>query len=397
MKSQFEDGGQVVSRVKGAAPALMRQLNERAVLQELAAHHPARVTDFATALGITRAAVSDVLRQLELKGWVQQVGPVVEGRGRPAVRWERNFGDGCVAGLDIGAHAIRCLISDLAGNRLAAIEVPTTPDAPRAKRLADAHSLLQDSAAEAGIEIGDLWMTALATTGLIGPDGVVVKSIAIDDWAGVNLVEEFGAYGLKETLIVNDVRSAGLAECRVGAAAGSADVVLLHLGRRPTIMLVINGQIHEGARGISGDLSRTGLIPDERALTWFMNHQRSELADPFHAAITAVQQGDPLVTKEFTHYVGELAPLVSLVAAVIDPELIIVAGALTLLGDSMLPILTADLSQHSQNPPDVRVSKLDQFSAAQGAAIAAVDEIERRLLSPDLQRVLPLQRSSLTQ
>src|SRR5699024_12609745 len=107
-------------------------------------------------------SVTDVLRQLQDKGWIA-AQPSSGGRGRPAQVFSRVVAEGLVGGLDLGAYEVAASVADLSGTVLARDRVTVHPDLPRAQRLSCAAELLEELLARTG-HAAQLWSVLAATT-----------------------------------------------------------------------------------------------------------------------------------------------------------------------------------------------------------------------------------------
>src|SRR5256885_5704951 len=98
-----------------ATPPLLKQLNERAVLDAIREGAPISRAEIARRTGISKPTVSLALRVLVESGVVRETAP---DPGRPhygAVFFEPIHELALVLGLDIGARFVRGAISDLDG------------------------------------------------------------------------------------------------------------------------------------------------------------------------------------------------------------------------------------------------------------------------------------------
>ncbi|HEY3483615.1 MAG TPA: ROK family protein, partial [Streptomyces sp.] len=175
----------------GADQPRLRQLNERVVLAVVRAAGEARVAQIVEQSGLGRTAVEEVLASLVERRWLAGESPAIRGRGRPARSYRFRAEAGYVVGLDIGAHSVRGVLTDLDGRVLASTRRSVTPEAPRTIRLAAADEVIAACAAAAHVPVSKVWAVGAGTTGLVDPTGTVVRANAIPDWAGTNLTAHF--------------------------------------------------------------------------------------------------------------------------------------------------------------------------------------------------------------
>src|SRR5699024_11529915 len=105
--------------------------------------------------------VTDVLRQLQDKGWVAPHS-LSRGRGRPAQIYRRVVPGGTVAGMEIGAYEVGATIADMNGELLARDRRSVSPALPRNQRLDRAIELLHSTLENAGSSRVQLWTVMTA-------------------------------------------------------------------------------------------------------------------------------------------------------------------------------------------------------------------------------------------
>src|SRR3954449_1776459 len=100
--------------VKGT-PALLRTLNQGALMQRLRDEGPLSRAQLTRDTGLSKPTVSQALAELETAGLVRAVGPAAPSRGRTALLYEPDPTAGYVVGIDIGREWIRVATADLSG------------------------------------------------------------------------------------------------------------------------------------------------------------------------------------------------------------------------------------------------------------------------------------------
>ena len=376
-----------------ADPRSIRHWNEYAVVKALREGGGRRISELAAATGLTPAPLGQVLRSLESKGWVVAGSGTPNGRGRPAQTFTARVPEGCVLGLDLGAHTVRAVRLDLAGNVLGSAERPMPRDgkgleAGGTEETARAEVVAQ-AIADCGASADAVWLSALAVGGSLAEDGRVLRSVAMPEWEGRHPAEIFADALPGQAMVVNDVRAATWAEHAVGAAAGHPTVLLAQLGRRPTLGLLFDDAPWRGAHGTAGDLSLNSFLPAEESMDWLAAYRGRP--DPIGAAVHDALAGDETVREDLRAYVERIAPALALATAVVDPSVLVIGGALAPLAGAFLEPLAAHVRAHVQRPPEVVATGLDQFAAARGAALLGLREIDAELADPTAG-VLPLER-----
>jgi len=195
--------------------------------------------------------------------------------------------------------------------------------------------------------------------------------------------------------------AAVVAENWCGAARGLADVVAFAIGEHVTAGLIVSGKVWTGAHGFAGSVSWLALNPVEREdyrrfggleaevsaagivrrLMWrIKSGDRSTVADQVGGDLSRVtadlvfqgaRNGDGVcisVVRDTAKYVGMA---VSNLAAVLDPESIVLGGTLASSGDMMLEAIRIEFSRRLGPPQSERVRIVLSTLGADAVAIGA--------------------------
>ncbi|HEY3502396.1 MAG TPA: ROK family protein [Actinocatenispora sp.] len=362
----------------------LRQLNERTVLAAVRTAGEMRVAQIVASTGLGRTAVEDVLSSLVARRWLVEEQPAVRGRGRPARSYRFRAEAGYVVGLDIGAYSVRGVLADLAGRVLASTRRAVTPRTRRTDRLAAADRVVADCARDAGVPASRVWAVGAGTTGLVDADGTVAQANAIPDWAGARLAAHLGRSPARLVAVDNDSQLAALAEQRRGAATDSADLVLLHAGRRTGLALVLDGRLRRGAHGAAADLSALPGMSWEAAIEHLHAAVPADVpvADRAERAFAAARQGQRAARTAVRRYARAMAVAAATAIAVVDPRLLVLGGAFSQAADVLVEPLGAELARLCPRVPELRASVLGAECVALGALCLALDAVDDRLLAP---------------
>src|SRR5438874_3735420 len=234
-----------------ATPPLLKQLNERAVLETIRTGAPISRAEIARRTGISKPTVSLALRALLAGGVVRETAP---DPGRPhygAVFFEPVPEAALVLALDIGARFMRGALGDLAGNVRARRDVhhdgPST--VAGAGALCDA---LLDSALDGAARVAE---AVVGVPGVVSPtDASVSLATNVPGIEGGGFAAE-----LQEALGVpvrleNDINLAALGEHWRGVARGVENFLFLSIGTGMGAGLVLRGELHRGRNGAAGEL-----------------------------------------------------------------------------------------------------------------------------------------------
>lgn len=241
--------------------------------------------------------------------------------------------------------------------------------------------------------------------------GLIRRSHHTQGWEGVALGKEmYSATGLP-TFLENDANAAGLGEARFGAGQGADSLLYVNIGTGIGGALVIGGRIHRGAHSNAGEIGHVVINPwrgpvctcgqrgclealaSGNALGQAAQRRLQEApnADSSLAALSpdevtgssvgeAAQEGDSLALE----IIGQAAEYLGLALAgtanVLDPEMIVIGGGVSELGELLLQP-TREAFQHYATPPvaantAIVIAQLGYDAGVIGAAAVALVEFE---------------------
>src|SRR3954452_21302980 len=243
--------------VKGT-PALLRTLNQGALMQQLRDRGPLSRAQLARDTGLSKPTVSQAVAELELAGLVRAVGPAAPARGRTAILYEPDPTAGYVVGIDIGRAWIRVAVADLGGSIIARRDSPN-----RARTGAAVVRTVAREARAAVKDAGIGWKRVVHT--VVGSPGVFDPSTGrlwhapnLPDWSKPGLADELRDALTPSTAIENDENLAAVGERDFGRGRDARSFVYVELGTGLGVGIVIDGELYRGARGAAGEV---GYIP----------------------------------------------------------------------------------------------------------------------------------------
>jgi glucokinase len=179
----------------------------------------------------------------------------------------------------------------------------------------------------------------LATVGVVGP-GPLTQCGNLPRLDGVDVAALVRAVVRLPLAIENDARCFTLAEARFGAACGARHVVGLTLGTGLGAGVMVDGRLHRGAASEAGEIYRIPLRgqPIERFLSGggivraYAGAGGARGADAERVAERA-RSGDATALAAWRSFGEDLLFLAEVVSALLDPEVIVLGGSLTLAHD----------------------------------------------------------------
>jgi predicted NBD/HSP70 family sugar kinase len=380
-------------RVSAAIPPLLKDLNQRTVLETIRSSAPVSRAEISRLVGISKPTVSLAIAALLDAGLIREAADGPDGPSYGAVFFEPVPEAALVLGLDLGARFLRGAICDLRGEIRARLDVDVSgSDADSVlEEIATLRTRLVDAA-----ELADELIDGV----VVGIPGVVdTKSDRIDLATSVAGLEgDVFRSALANRLelpvtLENDVNLAALGEQWQGVARGVEDFVFLSVGTGMGAGLVLRGELHRGHNGAAGevDFALVGLAPDVdpcagavaayTAALVAQSARRTSLRPPFDARdiFAAARAGDTLAHDVVEEVARRIALHIVPIAAVTDVSLAVLGGGLGANGDLLLRPVRELLRGWIPYPPQVEVSSLGEAAVLTGALAvglrAALDNV----------------------
>jgi glucokinase len=229
-------------------------------------------------------------------------------------------------------------------------------------------STINRSITQAKLKNTELMGIGIATAGILDTRrGIVTASPNLPGWHNVPLRDVIAARSGLTTYLINDASAAALGEHRIGAGRGFDNLLYLTVSTGIGGGIIINGELYSGANGCAGELGHMTVEADgpqchcgsfgclealasgwaiaKKAATCINQGGKSCITELVEGRVenitaetvaTAARQGDRLacdIVAKAANYLGiGLANLVN----IFNPELIIIGGGLSKMGDMLL-------------------------------------------------------------
>lgn len=275
-------------------------------------------------------------------------------------------------GVDIGGTKILAGAVNPLGEVVAERRIPTPAQDP-AELVSAVANLIDDVISE----VGEVVSIGVAAAGFINLEQSTVLYAPNLNWRNEPLQERISDRIGRSVLIENDANAAGWAEFRFGAAKEFNSMAMLTLGTGVGGAVVDGGRLMRGGFGIAGELGhitvvRGGLLcgcgrlgcVEQYASGTAILRSANELAnssDPIglrlrelrdqagqltgHEAYQAVSENDPGALKLLQTAAEHLACAMGSIVAVLDPEVFVIGGGLSELGERLLQPLREELEK----------------------------------------------------
>jgi predicted NBD/HSP70 family sugar kinase len=392
-------------RRPAATPPLLKDMNERTVLEAIRAGAPISRAEISRRIGVSKPTVSLALQSLVDSGLVRRATHEPDGPSYGATFFEPVAEAALALGLDLGGRFLRGAVCDLHGEIRARQDVEVTGS--DAADVIEVIAGLRDSLAEGtGLSADRIDRVVVGIPGVVD-----VASDRIDLATSVRGLEgETFGDALRNRLgltvaLENDVNLAALGEQWRGVARGVDDFVFLSIGTGMGAGLVLRGELHRGHHGAAGeiDYAFVGLAQDvdpcagaisayaERLVASRGEGAPTSLASPYdpRSIFAAARAGEELAAEIVDEVARRIALHIVPVASVTDVSLVVLGGGLGANGDLLLAPVRAALERWIPYPPRVETSSLGEAAVLFGALATglryALDNVylaRRRVATP---------------
>ncbi|WP_037856570.1 ROK family transcriptional regulator [Streptomyces sp. NRRL S-340] len=376
-----------MGRLTGGDPSLLRRINSAVVLHALRAADCATLTEITRLTGLSRPTVEGVVEDLVEAGLVAEKAAeegAARRQGRPARRYRFRAEAGHLLGLEIGAHRVAALLSDLDGRVLGAQAKEVGEAADADERLERLRTAVAELLRRAGVPRSSLRAVGVGTPGIVEAGGVVRLGTALPGWTGLNLGERLGRSFRCPVLVENDANAAALAEHWKGAATASDDVVFVLAGLSPGAGSLIGGRLHRGFGGAAGEIGALHLLGRDVTPETLLSTTDQPLHPLDEQAVAGVfalaREGDQRALAAVDRFIQRLVHDVAALVLALDPELVVVGGWAAGL-DGVLEPLRRELARYCLRTPQVTLSVLGEAAVTTGALRLALDHVEEELFA----------------
>jgi predicted NBD/HSP70 family sugar kinase len=379
---------------QGGTPRLLRAINTRALLEALRRAGPSSRPQLARIAGLSKPTVSQALGDLETAGLVRLVGPASPSVGRTAMLYEADPTAGYVVGIDIGRAWIRIAAADLSG------EIVARRDKRNRERSATAlvrtvSAVAHDVVAAAGLTWDQVAHTVVGGPGVFDPDSDrLLHAPNLPGWSRPGLMTSLRQALPPSVALDNDANLAAVGERSYGSGRDARTFVYVSVGTGIGMGIIIDGNLYRGAHGAAGEvgyLPLAGEDGDARADRDARLRGILEAATSADAVVrtakrlgmvgassakrvfAAARAGDLLALAAVESEGERLALVVGTIAAILDPEFVLLGGGVGSNIDLLRPPLERRLAELTPLGPRVAEGQLGQDAIVLGAVASALD------------------------
>ncbi|WP_244872514.1 ROK family transcriptional regulator [Catellatospora sp. TT07R-123] len=384
----------------------VRATNLAVVLRYVRGNAPCSRAEIAAATGLNKATVSSLVADLIERRLLRETGLTEHRIGRPATMLMLDGSPYAAIGIEVNADYLTAVAIDLGGTQVLSWRRSFPGLAASPAQAATAIAALGRRAVNRVVKDGRrvLGLT-VGVPGLVDADGVVTLARNLG-WRDVNLRGALTrALGDPDfpVRVDNDANLAVLAESRYGAHAGTGNLVYLTGEVGIGAGIIADGRLLRGHRGFPGEIGHISLDPNGPACPCgrrgcleavagiaaivsrvipeaTSDGELTDLQPEIDEVVRRARANDPAALAALTEVGHGLGQGVSMIADLLDPEVIVLGGYFVPLAPWLLPAVEAELASRRIAPdlgsPQVTASILDHGAAATGGAATVLDHVD---------------------
>jgi glucokinase len=249
------------------------------------------------------------------------------------------------------------------------------------------------------------WQPGAIGVGFGGPvdgkTGRIARSHQIHGWSEFALADWLGQLSQLPVWVENDANAAALAEATRGAGIGFNPVFYVTLGSGVGGGCVVNGKVYHGAAPGESEighlrLERSGTIVEQRCSGWDVDAKIRQLKQAGIKSVLverlpespggearllpqALSAGDIEARRILDETAGDLAFAISHVTHLLHPEVVVLGGGLSLLGEplraAVAHALPGFVMEVFQGGPQIRLAALGEDAVPVGCLLGAQSQM----------------------
>jgi glucokinase len=234
--------------------------------------------------------------------------------------------------------------------------------------------------------------------------GRICISHHVEGWSGFDMAGWLSLVAGAPVVVENDANTAALGEALRGAGVGYSPVFYVTLGSGVGGGLVVDGSVYHGAKPGEAEighvrLDRNGMIVEGRCSGWAVDRRIRELKEKEPQSLlaklvgqvvggeakhltVALQQGDPAAERLLREITDDLAFGLSHVVHLFHPEIIILGGGLSKVGELLRAGVESGLQRFMMEAflpgPKVVLAALGEDAVPVGALLLAENLPDKR-------------------
>ncbi len=365
----------------------MRGINRSAILEIIRRESPIARTTIAKRLEISLPTVMRIVDQLIKEGFVRPHGETEWSGGRRRPLLEFNSHGNVVLGVDMGGTKLYGAVSEISGRIIAESEVDRKgADGEECYKLLT--KLIDELLACPELRGRRVRGIGVGAPGITQHRAGIVKWAYALNWKDFPLKERLHKRYKLPITVDNDVNLAALGELWFGVGQNAQNMVLITIGAGIGAGIIMDGALYRGSSEASGEIGHMipgreflgrryvdfGALESLASATGMVKRvPKSAAGGPSTEAIfEAAGKGQSWARAIVDDVVDYLAIAIGNLSVMLDPELIVLGGALTPYASSLTDSIAKRMQGTIPSLPRLQASNLGQRATVMGAIVTVL-------------------------
>jgi N-acetylglucosamine repressor len=326
--------------------------------------------------GLSAPTVTRIVESLVQLNLIQSEGLGSSIGGRPPQLINFKSKENYVIGIDLGATFIRSALSNLDGEFIFEIHVPTNLKKGFDGVMEQVGGLIEKLSERANQKSLPLWGIGIAVCGMVNKNTGIVEYSPIFGWKNVNIQEALSKHTNLKIALGNVTHLIALGELLYGVGKDYRNFICVNLGYGIGSGIIIDGKLFGGADGIAGEVghivvdqqsNRKGLegvagTLEALASGYGIADIARELAKSDSASILhslddedidarkvfeAAKNGDGLASGIVDNVAGYLSVSIDTLIKLFNTECIVLSGGLVQNGDLLISKIREQVTNYA--------------------------------------------------
>lgn len=329
--------------------------------------------------------------------------------GRPPQLIHFNSKENYVIGIDLGATFIRSALSNLDGDFIFEIHVPTNLRKGFDGVMEQVGEIIKKLTERANQKSLKLWGIGLAVCGMVNKKTGIVEYSPIFGWKNVNILQALSKHTSLSVAQGNVTSLIALGELLFGVGKKYNNFICVNLGYGIGSGIIIDGKLFEGIDGIAGevghivvdknikrkgleglsgtlealasgyglaDIARELAKSDSKSLLYNINPEDIDAKKVFDLA----KKGDRLACSLIDSVADYISIGIDTLIKLFNTECIVLSGGLVQNGEILLQKISKELKNHSMSEISRSVPVVTSSFGENAAIIGSFSLILERIL-----------------
>ncbi|QEC68317.1 ROK family transcriptional regulator [Panacibacter ginsenosidivorans] len=204
--------------------------------------------------GLSAPTLTRIIESLVQMNLLQTDSKGLSGGGRPPQLVRFNSKENYVIGIDIDASFIRAVLSNLAGEFIFEIHIPTNFKDGFDEVMTQVGGLIGKLVDRVRQKKLRLWGIGIAVSGMVNKSSGIIEYSPIFNWRNVNIREALSKYTDLEIALGNVVDLVAVGELLYGVGRQYANFICLNLGYGIGAGIILDRKLFSGADGFAGEI-----------------------------------------------------------------------------------------------------------------------------------------------